>query len=592
MKNLNQPSTTSTTGQGYYAPPTPPAKPTGAYLPTEQLVKQLKRKKLLSPIAPHHQPVDADTFHGSASEAKKPKALASQEKKKEHSSAWGWALLIGGGALVALIATLTFNKEAREKVAEVVPFLKTKTEALGENPPELNPEPLLPDPPPDNPKEPKKQPQKSNIGEPPSDNSENLLPNPPQDNTGGNVEGNSTTGIGEGSNNNDSNGNLSGTGDSLSEPLNPTNAQGTIPSNPSSEILSEDSLSELVGAGSLSSIDPIIPIITNPLLHINPIINDPLIGIAIPTAGEEAKTKLWRRIEYDLNNSPNHFWVRDIERTDFSTADLQHFQDQCLSAVKNLSKKAKEQDYCIITNHALGVIHNIIEKLSSYKNELGLSSEDNHLALAYAYYNKALILSAKGNPKDQDFARSAFQKSMKYLEPLDYVTVGSEGYLFYDTAKSYLVHYEGTNAHKTTPKLPTADEIDGLLPFPIFKSELATNALKQATKEWDLFQPESTKITKMTPWLDHAGAYYLGIVNDPEMELRWHGHAGLAETLALRAKLEKGENANVLKFNAKKHLDLAIANTKLASDNWNQRIYQVGVKMPAEQQQRIEDLLK
>ena len=145
MNNMNQ---SSPTDPSYYAPP--PAMVKGLYLPTEKLAKQLKQKKLLPPMATPPQPVGADAFHGSESEVKKSKAPVPQQKKKEHSSVWGVALLIGGGALVALIAILTFNKEAREKVAEVVPFLKTKTEELSKEPPKIDLENSLYDPTVDN----------------------------------------------------------------------------------------------------------------------------------------------------------------------------------------------------------------------------------------------------------------------------------------------------------------------------------------------------------------------------------------------------------------------------------------------------------
>lgn len=653
MKNLNQPSTTSTTGQGYYAPPTPPAKPTGAYLPTEQLVKQLKRKKLLSPIAPHHQPVDADTFHGSASEAKKPKAPASQEKKKEHSSAWGWALLIGGGALVALIATLTFNKEAREKVAEVVPFLKTKTEELSKEPPKIDPQQPHIDP---NIDQPPNNPQHLNVAPEP------VLTDPPQDNTGGNVTGNAK-GIGEGSNNNDSNGNLSGTGDSLSEPLNPTNAQGTIPSNSSSEILSEDSLSELVGArreegeiirpirqeiiatdarGELLAPD-VLPIQLTTLSSPKLIMPAQEIRHSIDReAGDDA----WRFLRGDLDT--------DVARTDqagfilpestdymydfkgdakklWSTEELFRFQAKLLNAVNNPDRLRPGLKEELMNNQNRQAHFNwqiqhmskmIIERLErdQYRDQgtaRGLNSEENHLALFYAYYNHFHLLAAMKTYKPpsmirrrieeasrpdrtQSFMRDTLTEAKKQLHKLEktpYAFNDVDSEFFSNFLTGYLYPADADSAAKWGAELPSSSGIDFLLQPPHFPSEQAYLSLEKARDSIRVFKELGFEAKQdFYNYLEHAETYYGKQIKDDVHQHRYYGYAGLAETYALRAQVFKLENRDQTTINsmieeAKQMLKMAEDKSSDARNSSAKKKFDFGYVMDVFEANRIRTLI-
>ena len=236
---------------------------------------------------------------------------------------------------------------------------------------------------------------------------------------------------------------------------------------------------------------------------------------------------------------------------------------------------------------------NILTELRRTGVERGLSSEDNHLALAYASYNHALLLCAAG--AEDSVVRRAFKDCKEFLEPVDYVTRGSDGQVFYEHAKGYLAYYMGTDAHITTPPLPTAKEIDGLLPFPVFQSEVAHDALKQATVALNTHLTEAKKATQMNLLLAKAEAYYKGITDNPEMENRWHGHAGMAEVLALKSKLATGEDARMLKQKAQEQLTLAKKNseaTQQASRDQQKLSYQYGNTLPSSQENRILKLLQ
>jgi hypothetical protein len=337
----------------------------------------------------------------------------------------------------------------------------------------------------------------------------------------------------------------------------------------------------------------------SPLLNNSTAITVPAPLVA-PTAGEKAREDLWNSVMQDINGQayPAEHWSGEIGEMGFTTADLQHFQAQCLSLVKDQQFKKKLPK---IIGNDTSVVNRIIQQLKNREQGTlrGLSSEENHLALAYAYYNKALILVAKGvKTKEEDFkVRQAFGDCVEHLTLLDYVTQGSDGYFFYEAAKDYLPKYIDTDAVRTSHELPKATAIDGLLSFPVFKSEVAFNALKQATVELNTVQANSAKFSKMEPLLTQAEEYYQAIVADPDMALRWHGHAGLAETFALKAKLaqvEESEEVARFKQQAQEQLTLAIEKSKKVDElrNRGQTLpYKMGNTLPKKQHDRIQGLL-
>ena len=558
---------------------------------------------------------------------------------------------------MALIATLTFNKEAREKVAEVVPFLKTKAEALGENPPELNPEPLLPDPPPDNPKEPKKQPQKSNIGEPPSDNSENLLTDPPQDNTGGNVTGNAK-GIGEGSNNNDSNGNLSGTGDSLSEPLNPTNAQGTIPSNPSSEILSEDSLSELVGArreegeiirpirqeiiatdarGELLAPD-VLPIQLTTLSSPKLIMPAQEIRHSID---KRAVQEAWKHLASDINphimqrNRMHYIIVEDgyemhrfkkDKTKHWSTEELFRFQVILLDALKHpdkiqpgledeLRKSNNWQNY--FNDKVLWMSKLTIERLDSdHGTARGLNSEENHLALFYAYYNHFQLLAAMktytppskflgvikeaSRPADNiALMQQTLQKAIEHLDKLRDTThyFNQSDLNFFEGLLEAYRYGDIDSAAKWGAELPSSSGIDFLLQPPHFPSEQAYLSLEKARDSIRVFKELGFEAKQdFYNYLEHAETYYGKQIKDDVHKNRYYGYAGLAETYALRAQVFKLENRDQTTINsmieeAKQMLKMAEDKSSDARNSSANKKFDFGYVMDVFEANRISTLI-
>ena len=353
---------------------------------------------------------------------------------------------------------------------------------------------------------------------------------------------------------------------------------------------------------------------TNPLTsQIVPKAEDPPIA---PTAGVDRKKNLWDWVVGDIKGYMSH-WIgsRGLPNPDFTTADFYHFQEQCLAGLKNPDGTFNQERGGIFgffqspkishdriknrlaTGGAFSVSDNILTELRRTGVERGLSSEDNHLALAYASYNHALLLCAAG--ADDYEVRRAFKDCKEFLEPVDYVTRGSDGQVFYEHAKGYLEYYMGTDAHITAPPLPTAKEIDGLLPFPVFQSEVAHDALKQATVALNTHLTEAQKAEKMNPLLEQAEAYYQGIIDNPEMGNRWHGHAGMAEVLALKAKLaelaKREGDAASLKKQAQEQFKLAKKNseaTQQASRDQQKLSYQYGNTLPSSQENRILKLLQ
>ncbi len=344
-----------------------------------------------------------------------------------------------------------------------------------------------------------------------------------------------------------------------------------------------------------------------PISSIVPTVEDPPIA---PTAGETPKKNLWDWVVGDIKGYMSH-WTgsRGLPNLDFTTADFYHFQEQCLAGLKNPDGTFNQERGGIFgffqspkishnriknglaTGRAFSVSDNILTELRRTGVERGLSSEDNHLALAYASYNHALLLCVA--EEEENEVRTAFKNCKEFLEPLGFMGMGSDTYSFYEQVKGLLERYMGTDAHITTPVLPTAKEIVGLLPFPVFQSEVAHHNLKQATETLKTHLTEAQKAEKMNPLLEQAEAYYKGITDNPKMGHRWHGHAGMAEVLALKAKLATGEDAQMLKQQAREQLELAkeksipnIYKTKLKLP------YKYGNTLPEPQEIRIRRLLQ
>ena len=189
-----------------------------------------------------------------------------------------------------------------------------------------------------------------------------------------------------------------------------------------------------------------------------------------------------------------------------------------------------------------------------------------------------------------------FRDCVKYFTPLlDSATITVDDLdVVYTVANSYIKKAEGTNEY---PKLPKPGDVYNLLPFPVFQSEVAFNALKQATAELKTNQGKQKTAQNMKPLLTQAEEYYQAIVDDPEMETRWYGHAGLAETFALKAKLaqrEGGEEEASFKQQAKDKLTSAIAKSEQAKNPYGKGItlpYQMGNELPEKQHNRIQNLL-
>ena len=351
---------------------------------------------------------------------------------------------------------------------------------------------------------------------------------------------------------------------------------------------------------------------TNPTTsQIVPKAEDPSIA---PTAGEKQKENLWNSVVCDIQGRTYvpHWNLENkgLPNPNFTTADFYHFQEQCLAGLKNPNEAFNKergglfQPAKISHNRIKNILVKDIEECSVSGNILdelrktgvgrGLSSEDNHLALAYAYYNHALLLCAAG--ATDSVVRRAFKNCVELLEPVHYVTRGSDGQFFYEKAKGYLVCYTGTDAHITAPSLPTAKEIDGLLPFPVFQSEVAHHNLKQATETLKTHLAEAQKATQMNLLLAKAETYYARIIKNPEMANRWHGHAGMAEVLALKSKLAKREgDADSLKEQAQEQLKLAkerSRETEQAIMDQQKLSYKYGNTLPSSQEYRISKLLQ
>jgi hypothetical protein len=103
----------------------------------------------------------------------------------------------------------------------------------------------------------------------------------------------------------------------------------------------------------------------------------------------------------------------------------------------------------------------------------------------------------------------------------------------------------------------------------------------------------------MNPLLEQAEAYYQSILNDPKMGKRWHGHAGMAEVLALKAKLAELANregdAASLKEQAQEQFKLAqerSRETEQAIIDRKTLSYQYGNTLPKPQENRIWKLLQ
>jgi hypothetical protein len=376
-----------------------------------------------------------------------------------------------------------------------------------------------------------------------------------------------------------------------------------------------DSISKLNASSSPTSL--VIPQVegiqtTNrPISSIVPRVEDPPIA---PKAEEELRTNLWNWVDrYITGDTPYAHWMNKhagLSNLNFTTADFQHFQAQCLQGLKDPDEAFNQKrgglfkppnikhdriKHYLATGGAFSVSENILTELRRTGVERGLSSEDNHLALAYAYYNHALLLCAAGAGDYK--VRMAFENCKEFLEPVDYVTRGSDGQVFYEHAKGYLEYYMGTDAHITTPELPTAKEIVGLLPFPVFQSEVAHHNLKKATETLKTHLTEAKKAENMNPLLKQAEDYYQGIIDNPEMENRWHGHAGMAEVLALKSKLaelaKREGDAERLKQQAREQLELAKKNSIPDIYKTNLKLlYQYGNTLPEPQEIRIRRLLQ
>jgi len=650
MNNMNQ---SSSTEPSYYAPP--PAMVKGLYLPTEKLAKQLKQKKLLPQMATPPQPLDADTFHPVHLKRKSRKPKPPQEKKKEHSSVWGLALLIGGGALVALIATLTFNKEAREKVAEVVPFLKTKTEGLGEKP-HIDPDkskkktkpPNIVEPPHSNSGDPNIDP---NIGQPPNNpqhpnvGPEPVLPNPPQDNAGGNGTGNAN-GIGEDSNNNGVNGRQPFTGDRSSEwedhLTDPRSTTGNPGSNGNS-LSSDDLFSEFVepalaedwrvnreGSSHGSSFNPAwkekeereyrrplniaerlsadivvagngADLLAPDLLPIQlTTLSSPKLTMLAQEirhpidreAGDEAwrflmgdinpHTKMWRML-YIIGESTT--WMSKFKKDTtkhWTTEELFRFQAKLLNAVNNPDRLhpgledelRNNQEWQQFFNERVQMMsETIIGQLTRNQygeqgTARGLNSEENHLALFYAYYNHFHLLAAMKTytpppprfwgfefgiieeaprPEEiQSSMRSTLTEAKKQLgklkgTPYDFNSTDSE--FFSDFLKGYLYPTDADSAAKWGAELPASSGIDFLLQPPHFPSEQAYLSLEKARDSIRVFKELGFEAKQdLYNYLEHAETYYGKQIKDDVHQHRYYGYAGLAETYALRAQVFKLEN--------------------------------------------------
>ncbi|MCS6266335.1 MAG: hypothetical protein H2174_02090 [Vampirovibrio sp.] len=352
-----------------------------------------------------------------------------------------------------------------------------------------------------------------------------------------------------------------------------------------------------------------------PISSIVPRVEDPPIA---PTAGETPKNELWTLvIRHITNDTSLAHWARSggLPSPDFTTADFYHFQEQCLTGLNKpevtfnngrsfglFSELPKRIKYYLATGGAFSVSDNILEQLIHTGVERGLSSEDNHLALAYAYYNHALLLCAAG--AEDSVVRRAFKHCEKLLEPLHSLPIDSNyrafyekenGPFIYDLVKEYSERYMGTDAHLTIRALPTKESTVGLFEFPVFQSEVAHHNLKQATETLKTHLTEAQKAKKMNPLLEQAEAYYQGIIDNPEMGNRWHGHAGMAEVLALKSKLAKGEDAQMLKQQAQEQLKLAkerSRETEQAIRDQQKLSYKYGNTLPSSQEYRISKLLQ
>lgn len=705
MNNMNQ---SSSTESSYYAPP--PAMVKGLYLPTEKLAKQLKQKKLLPQMPTPPQPLDADTFHPVHLKRKSRKPKPTQEKKKEHSSVWGVALLIGGGALVALIATLTFNKEAREKVAEVVPFLKTKTEGLGEKP-KIDPQQPHIDP-----DKSKKKPKPSNQEEPPHSNSGdpniNQLPNnsqhsnvapepvltdPPQDNAGGNGTENANE-IGEGGSNN---GRQPFTDDSFSAWEDLTDQRGMTGNDGSSGNLlsSDDPLSEFVDSalakdrrvnreasshgssfntawreqeegeyrrpldireglpadtvvadagGELLAPD-VLPIQLTTLSSPKLIMPAQEIKHSIDReAGDEAWRYLNSDLDPDVSRTDQMGWIlpeateymyrfkRD-EKKLWSTEELFRFQAKLLNAVNNPDRLRPGLKEELMNNQNRQAYFNwqiqhmsemIIKRLErdQYRDQgtaRGLNSEENHLALFYAYYNHFHLLAAMKTytaplfqffdgavkigsiqeaprpAKIQEFMRDTLTDAKEQLgklkdTPYDFNADDSD--FFKKFLTGYLYPADADSAAKWGAGLPDSSGINFLLQPPHFPSEQAYLSLEKARDSIRVFKELGFEAKQdCYNYLEHAETYYGKQIQDDVHQHRYYGYAGLAETYALKAQVFKLENRDQTTINsmieeAKKMLEIAKNKSSAAGKNSTNK-FDYGYVMDSSESWRIKSLI-
>jgi hypothetical protein len=345
-------------------------------------------------------PTQPDSFT-----AQKPTAHPKKEVEKDDKS-WVLPVAIAGGLLTLGGALLLFNRETREKI---LPFLKKKTEDTAEtvgkkldtNGKEITEKPW------------------SELEFP-----DDLVGSPPKTETP--------------------------VGTTAQLPVEEPLVIVTEPAIITTASLSNNPITGLPSVD-LSTPMPIVPTVTNVLNTATPYL----------TAGEDARSQFWTLVVRDITGkSRGPHWISNIETVDFSTADLQHFQEQCFSAVKdphgtfNKDRGGFFQPSALntgaiknkLTFEGLGVNHCIMKELQKQEKgtlKRGLSSEDNHLALAYAYYNKALMLAAKGG--EEFHVREAFKACKKHLEPLEFTERKSDGEFLYDLAKGYLGTYSILN---------------------------------------------------------------------------------------------------------------------------------------------------